>query len=242
VQTTSAMPVSSMTPAAPKVLDPFAGAGSISMEASRLGCEAYAGDLNPIAYRILRASLEFPSKLIHQDSKSSGSSSDRTWSGLISELRHWATEIDRRAVASIRDMYPPEPQSGSLVDRYFWFLFVRCPSPTCGVQYPAQPSLRLCNRSVEKSSIFTWHDGKLIPAALDELHVQERRGFYTCPHCGSQIDSDSVDHGDTSWRLCLVREESGRAFIPVSADAHRNLLLGPMATKVDSGFSRSTPN
>ncbi len=46
----------------PKVLDPFAGGGAIPLEALRLGCETYAGDLNPVAVLILKATLEFPQK------------------------------------------------------------------------------------------------------------------------------------------------------------------------------------
>ncbi|MDP3185075.1 MAG: DUF1156 domain-containing protein, partial [Anaerolineales bacterium] len=34
----------------PKVLDMFAGGGAIPLEALRLGCEAYALDLNPVAH------------------------------------------------------------------------------------------------------------------------------------------------------------------------------------------------
>ena len=36
----------------PKVLDPFAGGGSIPLEALRLGCETYSNDLNPVAVLI----------------------------------------------------------------------------------------------------------------------------------------------------------------------------------------------
>ena len=42
----------------PLVLDPFAGGGSIPMEALRLGCEAFASDLNPVACLILKVMLE----------------------------------------------------------------------------------------------------------------------------------------------------------------------------------------
>src|ERR1039458_7638412 len=44
------------------------------MEASRLGCHAYAGDLNPLACRILRATIEDPAKLILSDAPSQGTS------------------------------------------------------------------------------------------------------------------------------------------------------------------------
>ena len=45
---------------APTVLDPFAGGGAIPLEAMRLGCEVTACDVNPVAWLILRCTLEFP--------------------------------------------------------------------------------------------------------------------------------------------------------------------------------------
>lgn len=48
---------------APKVLDPFAGGGAIPLEAMRLGCEATAMDINPVAWFILKCTLEYPQKL-----------------------------------------------------------------------------------------------------------------------------------------------------------------------------------
>ncbi len=46
----------------PRILDPFAGGGSIPLEALRLGCEVYASDYNPVAVLILKAVLEYPQK------------------------------------------------------------------------------------------------------------------------------------------------------------------------------------
>src|SRR5947209_6724430 len=48
---------------APKVLDPFAGGGAIPLEAMRLGCEVTAIDINPVAWFILKCTLEYPQKL-----------------------------------------------------------------------------------------------------------------------------------------------------------------------------------
>ena len=48
---------------APKILDPFAGGGAIPLEAIRLGCEATAADINPVAWFILKCTLEYPQKL-----------------------------------------------------------------------------------------------------------------------------------------------------------------------------------
>lgn len=48
---------------APRVLDPFAGGGAIPLEAMRLGCEATAVDINPVAWFIQKCTLEYPQKL-----------------------------------------------------------------------------------------------------------------------------------------------------------------------------------
>ncbi len=44
----------------PPLLDPFAGGGSIPLEAQRLGLEAHASDLNPVAVLINKAMIEIP--------------------------------------------------------------------------------------------------------------------------------------------------------------------------------------
>jgi putative DNA methylase len=44
----------------PLVVDPFAGGGSIPLEALRLGCDTFASDLNPVACLILKVLKKFP--------------------------------------------------------------------------------------------------------------------------------------------------------------------------------------
>ena len=57
----------------PKVYDPFAGGGSIPLEATRLGCEVYSSDYNPVAVLIQKATLEWPQKFrssnVHKNKK-----------------------------------------------------------------------------------------------------------------------------------------------------------------------------
>ncbi|MGI8927601.1 MAG: DUF1156 domain-containing protein, partial [Tepidiformaceae bacterium] len=52
---------------APRVLDPFAGGGAIPLEAMRLGCEVTAGDINPVAWFILKCTREYPQRLAGQE-------------------------------------------------------------------------------------------------------------------------------------------------------------------------------
>jgi adenine-specific DNA methylase len=54
---------------APKVLDPFAGGGAIPLEALRLGCEAHAIDLNPVAHLIELCTVLYPQKFGQPDSR-----------------------------------------------------------------------------------------------------------------------------------------------------------------------------
>jgi putative DNA methylase len=51
---------------APRILDPFAGGGAIPLEAMRLGCEVTAADINPVAWFLLKCTLEYPQRLANQ--------------------------------------------------------------------------------------------------------------------------------------------------------------------------------
>ena len=68
----------------PKVLDMFAGGGAIPLEALRLGCEAYALDLNPVAHIIELCTLLYPQKYGKPDPNARG------MTGLPAPRRYWA--------------------------------------------------------------------------------------------------------------------------------------------------------
>lgn len=82
----------------PRVLDPFAGGGSIPLEASRLGCESYALELNPVAHIVQLATLAYPARFGQQ---------------LVDEVKRAADEVYRRAKAEVGDLYPllPDPRA-----------------------------------------------------------------------------------------------------------------------------------
>lgn len=93
----------------PKVLDMFAGGGAIPLEALRLGCEAYALDLNPVAHIIELCTLVYPQKYGKPDKNAKGSAKDGTWAGLAEEVRYWGNWVLERVKAEIGDLYPPIP-------------------------------------------------------------------------------------------------------------------------------------
>lgn len=93
----------------PKVLDMFAGGGAIPLEALRLGCEAYALDLNPVAHIIELCTLVYPQKYGKPDPTAKGSAKDGTWAGLTEEVRYWGQWVLKKVKTEIGDLYPPIP-------------------------------------------------------------------------------------------------------------------------------------
>jgi putative DNA methylase len=102
----------------PKVLDMFAGGGAIPLEALRLGCEAYALDLNPVAHIIELCTLVYPQKYGKPDPNARGmtgpknSKGETTWGGLADEVRYWGNWVLKQVKTEIGDLYPliPDPE------------------------------------------------------------------------------------------------------------------------------------
>ena len=118
----------------PLVVDPFAGGGSIPLEALRLGCDAFASDLNPVACLILKTLLE---------------DIPRRGPELADELRAAGAKIKAQAEAELADLYPPDPD-GAMPIAYLWARTVRCESPNCGAEIPLLRSLWLCRKPKRK--------------------------------------------------------------------------------------------
>ncbi|NSW79112.1 MAG: DUF1156 domain-containing protein [Chthonomonadetes bacterium] len=123
---------------APKVLDPFAGGGSIPLEALRLGCEAHAVEYNPVAYLILRATIEYP---------------QRYGSKLAEDVRRWGEWVLEQAREELREFYPPGP-NGETVVAYIWSRTVRCPNPNCGAEIPLFRQFWLARKSGKGAALF----------------------------------------------------------------------------------------
>ena len=105
---------------APKVLDCFAGGGSIPLEALRLGCETYALEYNPVAVLILKCVLEYP---------------QRYGKALLSEVRKWGEWMLEEARKELARFYPPD-EDGSIPVGYIWARTIPCQNPACGAEIP----------------------------------------------------------------------------------------------------------
>ena len=118
----------------PLVVDPFAGGGSIPLEALRLSCDAFASDLNPVACLILKVMLE---------------DIPRHGPGLADELRRTGSEIKAKAQEELAELYPTDADGATPI-AYLWARTVRCEAPNCGAEIPLMRSMWLCNKTNRK--------------------------------------------------------------------------------------------
>jgi len=102
----------------PALHDPFAGGGAIPLEAQRLGLEAYASDLNPVAVLINKAMIEIPPKFaglppvgpLLPDEKGTGLDLPNAWqgaTGLAEDVRRYGALMRAEAQKRIGHLYPP---------------------------------------------------------------------------------------------------------------------------------------
>ncbi len=121
----------------PLVVDPFAGGGSIPLEASRLGCESYASDLNPVANLVLKVLLE---------------DIPRYGQDLVDELQVIGNLIKEKAEIELANYYPLDPD-GSMPIAYLWARTVKCEAPNCGSYIPLVRSFWLSKKAKKKIAL-----------------------------------------------------------------------------------------
>ena len=172
----------------PLVVDPFAGGGSIPLEALRLGCEAFASDLNPVACLILKVMLE---------------DIPRHGPGLAEELRRVGGEVKAAAEKELADLYPSDADGATPI-AYLWARTVRCEAPDCGAEIPLLRSFWLCKKATRKRVLqhrVERRDGVaphvvfevFEPEADSEVHGGTvTRARATCLCCGAVLPPERV--------------------------------------------------
>jgi adenine-specific DNA methylase len=173
---------------APRVLDCFAGGGSIPLEALRLGCETYALDYNPVAVLILKCVLEYP---------------QRYGKALLSEVKKWGEWVLEEARKELARFYPSD-EDGSVPVGYIWARTVPCQNPSCGAEIPLmrqtwlakkdrkRVALRMVPNPKEKRVDFeiVGQNGEKIDFDPEEGTVL--RANVRCPICGARMDDDTT--------------------------------------------------
>jgi putative DNA methylase len=143
----------------PAVFDPFAGGGSIPLEANRLGLEAHAGDLNPVAVLLNKCNLELAPRWAGQApvnpddrGKIGGSANWHGTQGLAADMRYYGRIIRNRAQAKIGHLYPkvrlPADQGGgdATAIAWLWARTIQCSNPACGARAPLVRSFWLVRK------------------------------------------------------------------------------------------------
>ena len=146
----------------PLVVDPFAGGGSIPLEALRLGCEAFASDLNPVACLILKVMLE---------------DIPRQGPGLADQLRQAGAAIKAQAERELADLYPQDPDGATPI-AYLWARTVRCEAPDCGAEIPLLRSLWLCKKANRRRALRSnvMRDDQTPPTVVFEIFEPRSEG------------------------------------------------------------------
>src|SRR6266436_4594426 len=104
----------------PLVADPFAGGGSIPLEALRVGADAFASDLNPVAVLLNKVVLEYIPKYGQK---------------LADEVRKWGRWIKEQAQKQLAEFYPKDPDDAPPI-AYLWARTIRCEGADCGTKVP----------------------------------------------------------------------------------------------------------
>ena len=196
----------------PPILDPFAGGGSIPLEAQRLGLEAHASDLNPVAVLINKALIEIPTKWAGYKPVFPGAATERmSWpgaTGLAEDVRRYSKWMRDEAEKRIGHLYPKVSVKGvdCTVVAWIWARTVTCPNPACAGTMPLVRSFWLGKKKGRERYIIPIPDGKRIrfqiggPDGVPRDGTVGRTGA-TCLLCGTPVPLTYIRDEGKSGRM-----------------------------------------
>lgn len=226
----------------PALLDPFAGGGAIPLEAQRLGLEAHAHDLNPVAVMINKAMIEIPPRFagnapINPDARVS--KMKNSWSraqGLAQDVRYYGEWMKQEAYKRIGYLYPkvkvPHEQGGgeATVIAWIWARTVKCPNPACGCEMPLASSFVLSKKKGKEAWIepqFDYEAKKITykvrlgKGKVPEAPKTARGAKFKCIMCGETTTDDYIKQESVNGRM-------GSVLIGIVAEGkHGRLYVSP---------------
>jgi adenine-specific DNA methylase len=209
----------------PLVVDPFAGGGSIPLEALRVGADTFASDLNPIPILLNKVVLEYIPKYGQR---------------LADEVLKWGDWIKREAEKELAAFYPKD-KAGATPIAYLWARTIQCEGPGCGAEVPLIRSLWLAKKAGRSVAlqlvsrprqkyidlkIIVKQNGGWVNQDDPEDKIADppfdgtiRGVAVTCPCCKFTTDKARVREqlvaraggADTARLLCVVTVASGQA-------------------------------
>lgn len=226
----------------PALLDPFAGGGAIPLEAQRLGLEAHAHDLNPVAVMINKAMIEIPPKFadmppVNPDAQVSAMRS--AWpraTGLAEDVRYYGEWMKQEAYKRIGHLYPkvkvPQEQGGgeATVIAWIWARTVKCPNPACGCDMPLASSFVLSKKKGNEAYIIpeidTEHKKIVYHVKCDKGNAPEppklaRGAKFKCIVCDEVTQESYIKQESAAGRM-------GASLLAVVAEGkHGRLYISP---------------
>jgi putative DNA methylase len=235
----------------PPILDPFAGGGAIPLEAQRLGLEAHASDLNPVAVLINKGLIEIPPKFEGRSPVFPGVADARmgAWegvTGLAADVNAYGVWMRDEARRRIGEHYPDatlDDGTKAPVIAWIWARTVTCPNPACGIETPLVRSWWLSKKKAKEAWVrpiimvdpshpsgkrveFEIRHGAAGAPSTDEDGTVGRNGA-TCVSCGSAVPLEHVratsrDVGLGAQLMAVVAEgERRRVYLPADHEHRR---------------------
>lgn len=161
----------------PLVVDPFAGGGAIPLEALRVGADAFASDLNPVAVLLNKVVLEYipkygnaefrfkatPDVIPSQARNLPRDGDEIVLHGLAEAVRYWGNWIKEQAEAELAEFYPPDPDGATPI-AYLWARTIISEAPDDGsgvpVEVPLMRSLWLAKKTGRNKALRWVRDGR----------------------------------------------------------------------------------
>ena len=232
----------------PSFLDPFAGGGAIPLEAQRLGLEANAHDLNPVAVLLNKAMIEIPPKFsdmspVNPDDRVSNL--EEFWSGnkgIAADIRYYGAILKRKAEEKIGKYYPkvqlPRELGGkkATVIAWIWTRTVKCQNPACSCDVPMSRSFVLSNKKGAEAWIepiynptieFRVNYGKC--PKDKESNKEGPSASFRCLNCGEittpeYVKSEAIN-GRMEYKMMAVIAEGDKGRVFVSPDKEQILAV-----------------
>lgn len=227
----------------PPVLDPFAGGGAIPLEAQRLGLEAHASDLNPLAVLINKGLIEIPPHFKDMPPVFPGAAAERSgWrgaEGLAEDVRRYGKWMRNEAEKRIGNLYPKVKVPGGTehtVIAWIWARTVRNPNPANPIEVPLVRSWWLSKKKGKEAWIEAKvEDGEVRYEVRHDAHgpVGDADGTVNRRGAVSIADGTPIDFN-------YIREESranriGAHLIAIVAqDRKRRIYTSPTVEHVEA--------
>lgn len=222
----------------PPFYDPFCGGGSIPLEAQRLGLEAYAGDLNPVAVLITKALIEIPPKFANMPPVNPEARSklgfENDWKGakgLAEDVRYYGKWMKDEAFKRIGHLYPKvklpkEYGDGeATVIAWIWCRTVKCQNPACGAEMPLTSKFWLSSKRGTKAWIEPVVNKNEVEFVVKTGSGTAKDGTVNrsgarCICCGTPVSFDYIRSEGKAGRLgkrmmgIVAEGERGRYYLP----------------------------